>query len=546
MKRILIIMAFVVGASSSYAQTRNADSSKKTVVVTSSYKPVLKPVTKINFNATAPALDSSRPILNYNVPSQNLFFSYQPVALKPLALAVDSTLDWENHNYVKAGYGNFSTPYLQAKLSLGDGKGSIMNLHTKHISSKGKIPFQQYSRSSAVVDGVLNSSGNNEWRGSVGFENSTQHWYGYRPDTLKFTKDQLKQTFSTFHANAGFRNREKNAFGIDYNPSLGLNLFGDNRGGKETSLLLNAPITKTVAEDFSINVGLVADLTSYSRGSGENIKNNLYYLNPSLLIKKPTITVNAGVTPSWDNSQFKLLPNFTGVLKLPDYPFAIQAGWIGYYNKNTFQSLAAFNPYIFQPTELLNTRITEQYAGFKGSGGNHFTYNVRLSALRYSNAALFINDSIDGKTFRTVYEPSMKAIRLHGEMGYTVQDKFSLLGAINLTNYRALEVYDKAFGLLPVEVTAGLRWQILKDLQWKSDFFFWDGPQYMDKNKNNRKQKPAVDLSTGLEFTILPKLSLWLQFNNLLNNRYERWNQYEVLGFNVLGGVVYSFSQGKK
>jgi hypothetical protein len=29
--------------------------------------------------------------------------------------------------------------------------------------------------------------------------------------------------------------------------------------------------------------------------------------------------------------------------------------------------------------------------------------------------------------------------------------------------------------------------------------------------------------------------------NNLLNNTYQRWNQYNVLGFNVLGGVVYSF-----
>jgi len=31
--------------------------------------------------------------------------------------------------------------------------------------------------------------------------------------------------------------------------------------------------------------------------------------------------------------------------------------------------------------------------------------------------------------------------------------------------------------------------------------------------------------------------------NNILNNRYERWNQYEVFGFNILGGIVYSFNQ---
>ena len=39
----------------------------------------------------------------------------------------------------------------------------------------------------------------------------------------------------------------------------------------------------------------------------------------------------------------------------------------------------------------------------------------------------------------------------------------------------------------------------------------------------------------------MPKLNLWFQVNNLLNNKYQRWNQYQVLGLNVLGGVVYSF-----
>jgi hypothetical protein len=83
----------------------------------------------------------------------------------------------------------------------------------------------------------------------------------------------------------------------------------------------------------------------------------------------------------------------------------------------------------------------------------------------------------------------------------------------------------------------------MKDLQFKSDIFFWDGPQFRTKTGERGKLKPAVDLSTGVEFTIMPKLNLWVQFNNVLNNRYQRWNQYEVLGFNVLGGIVYSFSQ---
>ena len=75
--------------------------------------------------------------------------------------------------------------------------------------------------------------------------------------------------------------------------------------------------------------------------------------------------------------------------------------------------------------------------------------------------------------------------------------------------------------------------------------FFWDGTQYRTSDFQNRKLGPAFDLNTGVEFAVMPKLNVWLQFNNLFNNKYERWNQYPVLGFNMLAGVVYSFGEIK-
>ena len=29
--------------------------------------------------------------------------------------------------------------------------------------------------------------------------------------------------------------------------------------------------------------------------------------------------------------------------------------------------------------------------------------------------------------------------------------------------------------------------------------------------------------------------------NNIFDDKYQRWNQYQVYGFNLLGGVVFSF-----
>ncbi len=73
-----------------------------------------------------------------------------------------------------------------------------------------------------------------------------------------------------------------------------------------------------------------------------------------------------------------------------------------------------------------------------------------------------------------------------------------------------------------------IRWQVLKDLQFKSDRFFWDGP-IIKQRRRDESSKGAYDVNAGVEFTVIPKLNLWLQFNNIFNNKYESWNQYQVL-----------------
>jgi outer membrane cobalamin receptor len=92
-----------------------------------------------------------------------------------------------------------------------------------------------------------------------------------------------------------------------------------------------------------------------------------------------------------------------------------------------------------------------------------------------------------------------------------------------------------------LEATGSLKWKPIKDLQVKADVFLWDGAYFQDKTLQTIKMAAVADLNVGAEFSVLPKLNIWLQMNNVFNNSYQRWNQYTVLGFNVLGGVVYSF-----
>lgn len=516
----------------------------RVVTITSAFKPSLQNAAKVNFTAATPVIDSSRIPVTYQIPSQNLFFSYQPVAIKPLALAVDSGYLWENDQYIKIGAGNFSSYMGEAALSFGDGKNAITNLRGHFMTSTGHLSAQQSAKWGLDILSIFNTKDNHEWTTHPYYESTTQYLYGYQPSSLAYTKDQLLQRFSTIGVDAGLQNKTANAYGITYHPQIQAFRFFDNREGHENAFILKAPINKAFGKIYALDLGIEADMATigFPQSSGApTIKNNLYLIKPSFQFNTPNFKLNAGIIPSWDNKQYATLPNVTVQAKLADINLMLEAGWVGSFQKNGYRSLAAYNPWISPFSQIFNTKISEQYAGIKASAGDHFTYQVKASLLKFNNQPLFLNSTGDGKTFDIVYEPEMKAIRIHGELGYTEQEKLMIMAGVTYTNYNSLTLNQKAWGLLPLEATGSVKWKLLKDLQVKADVFLWDGSPYRDSTLQARKGQAVADLNLGAEFTVMPRLNLWLQMSNLLNSTYQRWNQYNVLGFTILGGVVYSF-----
>jgi hypothetical protein len=237
------------------------------------------------------------------------------------------------------------------------------------------------------------------------------------------------------------------------------------------------------------------------------------------------------------------LPDFLAEVSTNDQRLTLQFGWIGYYDKGSYQRFSTLNPWLAQPGLLLDTRVTERYAGFKGSLTNHITYSVKIGLNDYVNMPLFVNDSLDGKTFVIRYEPDLQAFQMHGEIAYTQGEQFSILASLNINQYGHLLYDAKAFGLLPLEFRTTLRWQILKELWIRSDLWAFTGAPWRGNDGKSYVGDGAFDLNAGIEFRIFRQLNLWLQLNNLLNDPYERWHQYQSYGFNFLVGVVYAFGQ---
>ena len=137
------------------------DISGKNFTVTSSFTPVLRESSKINFSNSSSLPAAGKVPLSYNVPAQNLTFTYRPAYLRPLAANIDTASVWRNTDFLKLGYGNYSSLYIEGSYSFGDGYTSAVTLHAKHTPSKGSLPLQQFSNTDIDASGTFTAGEDN-------------------------------------------------------------------------------------------------------------------------------------------------------------------------------------------------------------------------------------------------------------------------------------------------------------------------------------------------------------------------------------------------
>jgi hypothetical protein len=544
-RHIILFSGLILWSSISIAQKglKNDTTRKQVVDIISSYKPVLRNAVKINFSASNLNADTAKGQLHYNIPQQNLFYTYQPLPVKPLALQQDTALELGTRDFVKLGFGNYTTPYAKAGLSFGDGKKSLLNLYTDYISSQGTITNQDYSQFNLKAAGSYFTP-KNEIYGNAAISQNIYNMYGYDHTLYDYPKDSVQQRFSDLSLKAGIRNKTVNGTGINYDPSLQVNLFSSQDKLTENSVIVNAPVEKTLDEEFTIMATLKADATTYSTKelpSNITLHNNVVQLAPAIQLNEQRFTLHAGISPTWDNSQLNVLPDIYIEAPIKDKIFLVQAGWVGQIIKNTYQNLTDINPYINPITSQQNTKEVEFYGGIKATISKHFNFSAKAGFVTYHNLALYLNDTLDDRSFYIKNESKANDLRIHADMSFISQDKFTITSGFTINGYTGLQDNSHAWGTIPIELDASLRWWAYKRLLIKGDFNAFGGGPYLPKGDISNTLSGGTDLSAGAELVINKQFSAWMDLNNIFNSKYQRWYNYPVYGLNVLAGVIYKF-----
>lgn len=513
---------------------------RKTIDITSSFKPILKPQQKIGFTASAASSDSVRPKLIYKIPVQNLAFGFYPVPLRPLAFQADSIEVASGPSlYVKAGYGNYSTPFVKALASFGNGVKSNGSVEGKYISSKGSLDYQQFQEYGAKANLWLHMKRNNSLHLFGGFQGNGTYRYGYEPKTTIPPEDSLKVRYNDVFIGADIGNVISTEVGVSYQAKVKAHFFTDNNEAQETAVHFDVPVTKTISENASITLGIKGMLSSYT-GPNADFSNNLFMVPVHADLKlKENMLLKAGIIPSWNNQDFKLLPDFNFEYLLNDKNLVLQAGFRGYFDEQTFRSLSTYNPWMVQPDSLTNTRNSEIFGAVKSSLSEQFSFRVKAGFGTQSNVPLFVNDNKDGRTFEIIVEEQLSRVFISGELVYQQGEKLIWSNLLQVNSYGSIDEAPKPYGLLPFELRSSLQLMIRKNLRLTTDLYAFNGSWFRTDSGENKKGKSALDLNAGIEFDVHKKVKLWLQFNNIINMDYQRWNQYRTLGFQALGGAIF-------
>jgi hypothetical protein len=225
---------------------------------------------------------------------------------------------------------------------------------------------------------------------------------------------------------------------------------------------------------------------------------------------------------------------------------AVYAGVEGDLQKNKFRSLTDFNPYIhtrLPANTLRNTKYFNVYGGVRGNL-SIFEYTAQVGLKPTNDLALFkANYSREEiYDFDVVYD-DVDVINIGGSITARPMKNLQVTGTINQNIFDTKDEF-KEWHLPSTDINVQALYTTLDGkLTGKAQFFFQDAVPFNERFGLGRFDKldRLYDLSIGAEYWISQHFGAFLDINNMLNNKRQRWVNYPIYGINVLGGITARF-----
>jgi hypothetical protein len=447
-------------------------------------------------------------------------------------------------NYVKAGFGNYVTPYLEGYFNSKRSDQYLYGLHIKHLSSsKGPVEFARSSVNNVDLYGKYFLDGV-----SVGANASYQrerfNYYGIDKNLANVKEDSLKLIYNTINAGLTFQSTNTQSE-LQFQAGLQYYNFG-NKAQSENEVVVDLGTKYEL--DKTKNV-LISGLYSFSnRKLEESYSRSFFQLRPTVELKNEAYKIEGGLNFAYTSdtllsSKAHLYPVLNANYYLIPNELTVYAGLGGGMQKNVLRTFAAQNPWILEGIVLSNTNKTfELLVGANGNTLNRLSYKAQLAYQTYKNLSFFVNDAVDTSGFNVIYDTgNSNILNFTGALSYAVTGKLRIGFEGNYYSY-GLSTVEEAWHRPDLDLSILSAYNIYKKIYFNVDIFYLSGLKGQNPLNGDVEKLPGiVDLNLKLDYKFSEPFTAFIQLNNVLGQKYQRYLYYPVKGINVLAGVTLSF-----
>jgi hypothetical protein len=574
--KIIVLLVLFVGQFS-FAQKKNETIGTETVNVVKPYSPTISDAFKVK---ETPSLDDSgnqpKEVIKYSILSVPVASTFTPSKGKAEGVEKAKKERLFN-NYATLGVGNYSTLNAELFVNQDLGNNDYVAGMFRHHSSQGGIKDVELNDEfydTAINVGYGQNNRDNNWNVDLGYQNQIYNWYGLPADFGSTIPDQRYDLVNSINPDHSY-NTIWLGGNAEFTESIFSNLaakfthFSDSYSSSENRFFVKPTFTVDVM-DQAIKTNVIVDHVSgsfknnYLQNNTEAVKYGFTNvgIEPSFVIHENdwTLELGAGVFYSGDTensgNKFYLYPKVNASYKLVGDLMIFYTGVDGALEQNSYADFVSENPFL-SPTLNMRPSSTQYnvFAGLKGKLANNVNYNLTGSYLNEKDKALFkANDYTEvitnedyafGNSFGVVYE-DIRTLRFYAELkaDFSQNVTFGINGTFN--SYNTDNVVE-AWNLPTMKLSSTLDVTITK--QWYAGLNVFYVGERKDMQTNTSlgidttpiTLKSYFDANAHVGYKFSERLTFFLKANNIGNQAYQKWLNYPVQGFQILGGANYKF-----
>lgn len=565
-----LLMAALAACTVTSANAQS-DSLYMDVTFTGNLELQLRDANKLPVNPDLKTDSSAMTTIRYDLLPTRKNFSIGVKPIAPARINVEDRLQKLYRGYIKAGYGMWSTPLIDAYYTDGRSRKGSFGFSYNHLSSSGGVAADD-SIPDGFSDNRFDFWGKYFFRktaleGGVNWSRNVAHWYGFDParvDAGDVDLNVLKQRLNTFGGNVRFHTYGRDTLGLNYRGDIAVRGTTDLFGGRETHVDVTTALSQVVDTEryqlqFGVNYNQFSSLPFTEAGEPERqVQDNaIIKLIPTAFTVWKDLRATAGMGLYLDARGDQPLHFYPlaelryNILKGLLVPYA---GLRGSLVQTTFMETFAENPFI-QTDVLLRARNNklEAYGGISGSASASSAFNAGVSYQQIRDFAYFINDSLRGPgNYMEVVYDDLDRLNLYGEFTLKAPEKWTAYLRGDYFIYGSTGEQAHPWHQPVLKVTATGEYNLRNKIILQTEIYYvgerWASSEFPvgDVAANadgtyHYKLDPFADVNLKGEYRYTRRLSAWVQFNNLGAVRYQRWSAYRVQRPGALMGVTWAF-----